>query len=53
MALTLPYVSPAGHGLWKGGWANVRQGDDETIDVDSLKAWIAQSYRAVASKKLV
>ena len=53
MALTLPYVSPAGHGLWKGGWAAVRQGDSEDIDIETLKAWIVQSYRAVASKKQV
>jgi len=53
MALTLPYVSPAGHGLWKGGWANVNQRDGEDIDLETLKAWIVQSYRAVAPKKLV
>jgi len=52
MALTLPYVSPAGHGLWKGGWANIRQTDGEEIDLETLKGWIAQSYRAVAPKKL-
>jgi len=52
MALTLPYVSPAGHGLWKGGWANIRQATGEDIDLDTLKSWIVQSYRAVASKKL-
>jgi predicted DNA-binding protein (MmcQ/YjbR family) len=52
MALTLPYVSPAGHGLWKGGWANIRQTSGEDIDLDTLKSWIVQSYRAVAPKKL-
>jgi predicted DNA-binding protein (MmcQ/YjbR family) len=52
MALTLPYVSPAGHGLWKGGWANVRQGKGEEIDLETLKGWIEQSYRAVAPKRL-
>jgi predicted DNA-binding protein (MmcQ/YjbR family) len=52
MALTLPYVSPAGHGLGKAGWANIRQADGEEIDLDTLKGWIVQSYRAVASKKL-
>src|SRR5665213_3523886 len=52
MVLTLPYVSPAGHGLGKAGWANVRQSDGEEIDLDTLKAWIVQSYRAVAPKKL-
>ena len=36
MALTLPYMSPAGHGLWKGGWAALRQhdGDDESHALD-------------------
>src|SRR5579862_8702936 len=53
MALTLPYVSPAGHGLWKGGWAALRQHDGDDIDLDTIKGWIVQSYRAVATKKLV
>jgi predicted DNA-binding protein (MmcQ/YjbR family) len=52
MALTLPYVTPAGHGLGKAGWANVRQARGEDIDLDTLKGWIVQSYRAVAPKKL-
>ncbi len=52
MALTLPYVSPAGHGLGKAGWANVRQADGDEIDLDTLKGWIVQSYRAVAPRKL-
>ncbi len=52
MALTLPYVSPAGHGLGKSGWANVRQADGEEIDLETLKGWIVQSYRAVAPKRL-
>jgi predicted DNA-binding protein (MmcQ/YjbR family) len=52
MALTLPYVTPAGHGLGKAGWANIRQADGDDIDLDTLKGWIVQSYRAVATKKL-
>jgi len=52
MALTLPYMSPAGHGLWKGGWAALRQHDGDDIDVATIKGWIVQSYRAVAPKKL-
>jgi predicted DNA-binding protein (MmcQ/YjbR family) len=52
MALTLPYMSPAGHGLWKGGWANLRQTTGEDIDLETCRAWIEQSYRAVAPKKL-
>jgi len=53
MALTLPYMSPAGHGLWKGGWAALRQRDGDEIDVETIKGWIVQSYRAVAPKKLL
>lgn len=53
MALTLSYVSPAGHGLWKSGWADVRQRDGEDIDLATLEGWIEQSYRAVAPRKLV
>jgi predicted DNA-binding protein (MmcQ/YjbR family) len=53
MALTLPYVSPAGHGLWKGGWAALRQRDGDAIDLATIRGWIHQSYRAVAPKKLV
>ena len=53
MALTLPYMSPAGHGLWKGGWAALRQHDGDDIDVETIKGWIVQSYRAVAPRKLL
>lgn len=52
MALTLPYMSPAGHGLGKAGWAQLRQRDGDDIDLDTIKGWIDQSYRAVAPKKL-
>ena len=52
MALTLPCVRPAGHGLWKGGWAQLTQSDGDDIDLETLKGWIVQSYKAVASKKL-
>jgi predicted DNA-binding protein (MmcQ/YjbR family) len=46
-------MSPAGHGLWKGGWAALRQHDGEPIDLETIRGWIDQSYRAVATKKLV
>jgi len=52
MALTLPYMSPAGHGLWKGGWARLSQVSGDDIDLETIKGWILQSYRAVAPKKL-
>ena len=53
MALTLPFMSPAGHGLWKGGWARLQQHDGDDIDLETIRGWIVQSYRAVAPKKLV
>jgi predicted DNA-binding protein (MmcQ/YjbR family) len=52
MALTLPYMSPAGHGLGKSGWVNLRQRSGDDIELETVKAWILQSYRAVAPKKL-
>jgi predicted DNA-binding protein (MmcQ/YjbR family) len=52
MALTLPGVRPAGHGLGRGGWAQLTQSTGDDIDIETLKGWIIQSYRAVAPKKL-
>lgn len=52
MALTLPYVQKAGHGLWKAGWVNLNQTTGDDIDLETIRAWILQSYRAVAPKKL-
>lgn len=52
MALTLPYVHKAGHGLWKAGWVNLSQTTGDDIDLETIRAWILQSYRAVAPKKL-
>ena len=53
MALTLPYIQPAGHGLGKSGWVNLRQTTGDDIDLESIRGWIMQSYRAVAPKTLV
>ena len=50
--LLLPFTSPTGYGLGKWGWvtANLADGD---IPVDMFKAWIDESYRAQAPKRLV
>ena len=53
MALTLPFMKPAGHGLWKGGWAQLSQATGDDFDLETIRGWIVQSYRAVAPKKLV
>jgi predicted DNA-binding protein (MmcQ/YjbR family) len=51
MALTLPYVERTGYGLGASGWVTARPAAKD-IDLDLLKGWIAQSYRAAAPKKL-
>ena len=53
MALMLPFVKPTGYGLGKAGWVSARFGAKDAIPEDMLRAWIDESYRAVALKKLV
>jgi len=53
MALALPFVEPTGYGLGKAGWVTARFGAGDAIPVPMLRAWIDESYRAVAPKKLV
>ncbi|HEX7759531.1 MAG TPA: MmcQ/YjbR family DNA-binding protein [Caulobacteraceae bacterium] len=53
MALTLPWVHKAGHGLWKAGWVHASQNTGEDFDLETLRGWIVQSYHAVTPKKLV
>jgi predicted DNA-binding protein (MmcQ/YjbR family) len=53
MALTLPFTTPTSYGLGRAGWVTARFGPDDAVPVDLLKEWIAQSYRAVAPRKLL
>ena len=53
MALTLPFTEPTGYGLGRAGWVTARFGPGDDVPIDLLEEWIAQSYRAVAPKKLV
>jgi predicted DNA-binding protein (MmcQ/YjbR family) len=53
MALTLPWVQPTGYGLGKSGWVTARIEAGHPVDFDTLKGWIAQSYRAVAPKAVL
>jgi predicted DNA-binding protein (MmcQ/YjbR family) len=52
IALTLPFCRPTPYGLGKSGWVSASFEKHEP-DVDMLKAWIDESYRAQAPKKLV
>jgi predicted DNA-binding protein (MmcQ/YjbR family) len=52
-ALALPFVEPTHYGLGRHGWVTARLPASGSPSVDDLKAWIDESYRAVAPKKLV
>jgi predicted DNA-binding protein (MmcQ/YjbR family) len=50
-ALDLPFTKPTEYGLGKSGWVTATF-DKVAPPVDMLKAWIDESYRAQAPKKL-
>jgi predicted DNA-binding protein (MmcQ/YjbR family) len=52
-ALGLPVVKPMAYGLGRSGWVTVDLSRGRRPSVDLLKAWIDESYRAVAPKTLV
>ena len=51
-ALVFDFADPAGYGLGRSGWISCRFAPGEAADLDLIKRWIAESYRAVAPKKL-
>src|SRR5687767_10751115 len=53
VALLLPFTKPTAYGLGKSGWVSAEFGADDDLPVAMLKAWIDESYRAQAPKKLV
>ena len=52
LALSLPGASPAGYGLGRADWVTCRFEKGMTVPVELLRAWILESYRAVAPKRL-
>ena len=52
-ALILPFAKPTGYGLGKSGWVSAQFPEGQMPPKDLLKAWIDESYRAQAPKKLV
>jgi predicted DNA-binding protein (MmcQ/YjbR family) len=52
-ALQLTFVEPTGYGLGKSGWVSFNPPEDMIPPFDQLKAWVEESYRAQAPKKLV
>lgn len=52
LALALPFCKPTPYGLGKSGWVTASFAE-HAPDVEMLKAWLDESYRAQAPKKLV
>jgi predicted DNA-binding protein (MmcQ/YjbR family) len=53
VALMLPFAKPAAYGLGKSGWVSAQFPAGEELPVDMLRAWLDESYRAQAPKKLL
>jgi predicted DNA-binding protein (MmcQ/YjbR family) len=51
-ALQLPFSKPTGYGLGKSGWVTASFAVGDEVPVELLKAWIDESYRAQAPKRL-
>ena len=52
-ALALPFTEPSHYGMGKHGWVTSRFPPGSDVPVEILRAWIDESYRVVAPKKLV
>lgn len=50
--LALGYAKPTGYGLGKSGWVSVAWPPGEAPPVLQFKRWIAESFRAVAPKRV-
>ncbi len=51
--LELPLAEPMGYGMGKHGWVTLLIMRDDQLPLPLLEAWIDESYRAVAPKKLL
>lgn len=52
-ALELPYAQPTAYGLGKHDWVTAEVDGSRNAPVSTFEAWLDESYRAVAPKKLV
>ena len=53
IAVDLPFTEPTAYGMGKHGWVTATIKKDTKVTLDLIKAWIDESFRAVAPKKLV
>jgi predicted DNA-binding protein (MmcQ/YjbR family) len=52
-ALLLPFTEPAHYGMGKHGWVTATFARRASAPLSVVRAWIEESYRAVAPKKAV
>lgn len=52
-ALDYPFTEPTGYGLGRAGWVSARFDGDDDVPLDVLSAWLEESYRAIAPKRLM
>jgi hypothetical protein len=52
-ALMFAFAQPTGYGLGKSGWVSARFGATDEPPTGLLLAWLDESFRAVAPKRLV
>jgi len=53
MAHDLPFAEPTRYGLGKHGWVSAHFTRKSKPSISLLEAWLDESYRAVAPKKMV
>ena len=52
MAVDLPWAEPTHYGMGKHGWVTGHL-ESKKVPMDLIRAWIDESFRAIAPKKLV
>ena len=52
-ALAMPGAAPTGYGLGQAGWVSIKVDAKKMGPLELYKAWVEESYRAIAPKTLV
>jgi predicted DNA-binding protein (MmcQ/YjbR family) len=52
-ALDRPFTEPTHYGLGQHGWVSAKFSSKDKVPMGLLEAWIEESYRAIAPKKVV
>jgi predicted DNA-binding protein (MmcQ/YjbR family) len=51
--LERPYAEPTHYGMGKHGWVTLKFADVKKVPVEEIRAWMDESFRAIAPAKLV